>query len=192
MTERQRLQRAHMLLVLVKKGNTEAEAWRKANPGSRSKVDKSAAKMWQREVDRLEQWLQEHPGGVPVPPGKWWEPANLCDGAGDRPCGKEIPRRQKRCRTCADEQRRLNKRGYRRNYYQAHREQCNAKRNAMRDRQQARELAEAAGAAEQEEKERRDSQEQVIVGEDGRPCLYDPKTGTRKYWKPPPHYIGFR
>jgi hypothetical protein len=183
-TERQRLLRARRLLALLKEGDSKATVWRKVNPGSRSKDD-SAAKMWQREVDWLEQWLQEHPDEpFPSADGKWWAPPKLCDGAGDRPCGKEIPRRRKRCKACAAEQTRLNRTVHRRNYYESHREQCNAKRNQRRSKKQIRERTEAAAAAKRAEEERRASLPQLTYGVGKKPRIYDPKTGKTEHWIP--------
>ena len=181
LTERQRLQRAHALVVHRAAGCPPAAAWRKANTGSKAS-EKSAAEMCRREVHWLERWMAEHPD-VPVPAGDWRGPsAKRCIGVADRPCGQEISRRRKRCEACAAEQRRLQQRGYRRNYYKANREPCNAKRNERRGRQQARELVEAAEAAKRAEEERRAAMPRMIVDKrTGKTCLYDPKTGRREY-----------
>ena len=180
MTERQRLQRARMLLVYRAKPCTNATAWRKVSPGTRSS-DKSAAEMCRRELVWLRRWLDEHPG-VPVPKGDWRQEPKLCIGVTDRPCGEEIPRRQKRCPACAAEQIRLNRRGYKQNYHRSHREPENAKRNERRVRQRQREH-DAAVAVEQQKQ-----REAVIAGPylrhskyNGRPYFWYPKTGHREW-----------
>ena len=67
MTERQRLQRARMLAKHCAAGCSPAEVWRKVKPGSKAS-DKNAAKLCERELGRLERWLDENPNsGVP-----WW------------------------------------------------------------------------------------------------------------------------
>ena len=180
MTERQRLQRTRMLLADRLKQCSPALAWRNANPGSKAS-DKSAAEMCRRELVWLSWWLDEHPA-VPMPKGDWQQEPKLCIGVTDRPCGEEIPRRQKRCPACAAEQIRLNRRGYKRNYHRSHREPENAKRNERRDRQRQREH-DAVVAAEQEK-----LREAVLAGPylrhdkyTGQPYSWYPKTGHREW-----------
>ena len=184
MTERQRLQRAHMLVVQRAAGCSAATAWRKVNPGIRAS-DKSAAERCRREVDWIAQWLAEHPG-VPVPAGDWREtPPKRCIGVADRPCGKELSRRRKRCTACAAEQRRLMRPGYNRNYFRTHRKSLNAKRNKRRRRQHQREGIEAAAAAKQEERVRRADMLRMIVDKrTGKKSILDPRTGKREELNP--------
>lgn len=163
MTERKRrkrLQDALMLLAHVAEGCSEAMAWRKVKPSSKA-GDKSAAEMFRREM----RWMEEHPD-APALASDWWQEPKRCIGVGDRPCGKEIPRRQKRCNACATEQ---------------HRELANAKRNERRRRQQQRERAAAAAAAEQKEREHRAKLPRVVE-HNGKKYLYYPETGEWKIW----------
>ena len=144
MTELQRLQRAHMLVIRHAAGCSPASAWSKVNPDTSDLSDAEMAEMYKREVDWLVQWLQKHPefslrdGPFGVPRPKW------CIGVDGRPCGKKVPRRRKRCTACADEQIRLNRRGYNLTYFRSHREPLNAKRNERRGRQLQRERAAVA------------------------------------------------
>ena len=172
MTERQRLQRAWMLAVHVAAGRQGAVAWRKVNPGTRAN-DKSAAEMCGRELSWFSRWLVEHPGDVP-PAGDWRQEPKRCIGVADRPCGKEISRRQKRCQACAAGQKRLNQRGYGLNYYRSNRELANAKRNERRGRQHQRERDAATAAAEQKKREDR-TKLPVRVEYNGREYLYYPR-----------------
>ena len=173
MTELQRLQRAHMLVIRRAADCSPASAWREVSPDTSDQSDAEMAEMYEREVDWLVQWLKKHPevslreGTLGEPRPKW------CIGVDDRPCGKKILRRRKRCRPCAAEQIRLNRRGYNRNYFRSHKEPLNAKRNERRRRQRQRERDEAAAAAEQAEKERHANLPRVIVDERTgkmRPC----------------------
>ena len=190
MTERQRLQRVRKLVVYLAEGCPEALAWRKTNPGIRGS-DKSAADLCRRELDWFSQWLEEHPG-VPMPAGDWWQPAGApgqkskqCIGAGDRPCREKISRRRKRCPACAEEQKRLQRPGYRRTYYRSHREPLNAKRNERRRRQHQRERREEKAAAKRAEAERRAALPRMIVDKrTGERYLLDPKTGKREELNP--------
>ena len=181
MTERRRLQRAHMLVVHRAAGYPPAAAWRRVNPENKA-IDKSAAEMCRREVHWLERWMEEHPDD-PVPAGDWREPpAKQCIGVADRPCGKEICRRRKRCPACATEQRRLKRPDYGRNYYRSHREHLNAKRNERRRRQHQRERIAKEAAAKREEEARQAAMQRMIVDErTGRKYLLDPVTGKREY-----------
>ena len=180
MTERQRLQRVRMLLADRLKQCSPALAWRNANPGSKAS-DKSAAEMCRRELVWLSWWLDEHPEG-PVPKGDWRQTPKLCIGVADRPCGEEIPRRQKRCPACAAAQRQLDRRGYKRNYHRSHREPENAKRNERRCQQRQRERDAAAAAAERAEKKRLAALPRLERDEfTRRPYLFFPKTGKRVY-----------
>ena len=171
MTERQRLRRARMLFK--HRGIPRAAAWRKVNPGTRAS-DKSAAEMCVRELSWFRQWLVEHPGEV-----RWRQEPKRCIGVDDRPCGKEIPRRQKRCKACADKQKLLKQPGYGLNYYRSHRELANAKRNERRGRQHQREREAATAAAEQKKREHR-AKVPRLVEYNGREYLHYPETGE---WK---------
>ncbi|MDD9997990.1 MAG: hypothetical protein OXQ89_09630, partial [Rhodospirillaceae bacterium] len=90
MTERQRLQRARMLLKHRIAGHPPAAAWRKVKPDTVAS-DKSAAEMCVRALSDFRRWLVEHPGEVP-PAGDWRQEPKRCIGVADRPCGKEISR----------------------------------------------------------------------------------------------------
>ena len=158
MTERQRLQRARMLLDYRVKGSPPATSWRKANSGSKAS-DKSAAEMCRRELAWLSRWLDEHPEGPMPAAGDWRQEPKRCIGVDGRSCGEEIPRRPKRCPACTAEQRKLDRRGYKRNYHRSHRELENAKRNERRCRQHQRERDEVTR----------------------RPYLFFPTTGERVY-----------
>ena len=181
MTEQKRLQRARKLLAYIAEGCSPAAAWRKANPRNKASSDKSAADMFRRELRQSAQrWMEEHPD-APKLAGDWWQEPKRCIGFDARPCGKEIPRRQKRCTACADEQQSLNQRDYGRTYYRSHRERANAKRNERRGRQHQRERDEAAAAAKRAEEDRRAAMPRMIVDErTGEKYLYDPKTGERQ------------
>ena len=179
MTERQRQQRARMLLKHRIAGHPPAAAWRKVKPDTVAS-DKSAAEMCVRALSDFRRWLVEHPGEVP-PAGDWRQEPKRCIGVADRPCGKEISRRQKRCQACAEEQKRLNQPRYRRNYSPSYREPANAKRNERRGRQQLRELIQKAAAAEQKKREDR-AKLPVRVEYNGREYLYYPETGKWEIW----------
>ena len=179
MTERQRLQRALMLVKHRAAGHSPTAAWRKVKPDTVAS-DKSAAEMCARELSWLERWMKKHPK-VPVPAGDWRQEPKRCIGVAARPCGKEISRRQKRCQACAEEQKRLNQPGYGLNYYRSNREPANAKRNERRGRQQLRELIQKAAAAKREEREHR-AKLPVRVEYNGREYLYYPETGKWEIW----------
>lgn len=173
MTERQHLQRARMLLAHVAEGCSEAVAWRKVKPRSKASSDKSAADMFRREMRQI----ARHPD-APALAHDWWQEPKRCIGIDDRPCGKEIPRRQKRCKTCADEQISLDRRGYNRKYHRSHKESLNPKRN---DRRRKRKLDEAAAAAKPTEEERR-AKLPRLVEYNGKEYLYYPETGEWEIW----------
>jgi len=156
MTEQQRRLRALLLAVFVVRGYPEAAAWRKVNPGSKID-DKSAAKLCRRDLDLLMRRIKENTGGRDGDVVQ--EPASpkQCIGVADRPCGKEIPRRRKRCQACA-------------------KELANAKRNERRSRQHQRERDEAA---EQKEGERRAKLPQWVEY-NGKKYLYYPETDWRQ------------
>lgn len=192
MTERQRLQRALMLVKHRAAGHSPTAAWRKVKPGSKIS-DKNAAKLCNHELGRLKRWLDENPNpGVP-----WWleenpgepdgdgmqEPANSkqCIGVGERPCEAKISRRRKRCPACAAEQISLNQPGYGLNYYRTHREPLDAKRNERWASQHQRERDEAAAAAEQKKREHRANLPQWVEYNGERYC-YHPKTGKWDIW----------
>ena len=133
MTERQRLQRARMLLADRLKQCSPALAWRNANPGSKAS-DKSAAEMCRRELVWLSRWLDEYPEG-PMPatgapvlaPGQQGNGMNNralhCQGVGGKTCGRPLPpRARKYCAKCRKVARKMNKRGYSKSYYKRHRE----------------------------------------------------------------------
>ena len=180
-TERQRLQRARMLLADRLKQCSPALAWRNANPGSKAS-DKSAAEMCRRELVWLSRWLDEHLEGRIPAAGDWRKKPERCIGIPDRPCGEEIPRRQKRCEACAAAQRQLDRRGYKRKHHRSHRELENAKRNERRCRQHQRERDVAATVAELKEIVHRAALPRLKRDRvTGRPYLYYPKTGKREY-----------
>ena len=192
MTEHQRLQRARKLVIYLAGGCQNSLAWRKANPGIRGS-DKNVADLCQGELDWLSRWMEEHPG-VPVPDGDSWQKlpggaplqeSKQCIGVADRPCGKEISRRRKRCPACAAEEIRLKQPGYRRDYFRSHREPLNAKRNQRRRRQHQRERAAETAAAKREERARRTAMPRMIVDKHtGKQYLIDPKTGQREELNP--------
>ena len=173
MTEQQRLQRAHMLVIRHAAGSAPASAWCEVNPDTSDQSDAEMAEMYEREVEWLVQWLRKHPefslrdGPFGVPRPKW------CIGVDGRPCGKKVPRRRKRCTACAAEQIRLNRRGYNRTYFRTHREPLNAKRNERRSRQQQRERDAAAAVAEQKRGANRP--EVTVDKRTGKLRIYDPK-----------------
>ena len=175
MTEQQRLQRAHMLIIRHAAGSAPASAWCEVNPDTSDQSDAEMAEMYEREVEWLVQWLRKHPefslrdGPFGVPRSKW------CIGVDGRPCGKKVPRRRKRCTACADEQIRLNRRGYNRTYFRTHREPLNAKRNERRSRQHQRERDAAAAVAEQKRGANRP--EVTVDKRTGKLRIYDPRTG---------------
>ncbi len=186
MTELQRLQRAHMLVIRHAAGSSPASAWCEVNRDTSDQSDAEMAEMYEREVDWLVQWLQKHPefslrdGPFGVPRPKW------CIGVDGRPCGKKVPRRRKRCTACAAEQIRLNRRVYNLTYFRSHREPLNAKRNERRGRQLQRERA---AVAEQKEKERRANMVRMVVDKrTGKKYLYDPRTGEYEDWSPEPRW----
>ena len=176
MTERQHLQRARMLAVYCAAGCTNAQAWRKANPGCKAS-DKSAAEMCRRELIGLGRWMEDHPGVVP-PDGDWRKALKYCIGVTDRPCGKEIDR-GKRCPACAAKQKRLSQPGYRRTYYEKNREPANAARSERHRKQHQKELdaaaATAAAAAKRKEEKRR-ANTSWPVEHDGKQYRYYPMT----------------
>ncbi|MDE0228290.1 MAG: hypothetical protein OXJ62_05480, partial [Spirochaetaceae bacterium] len=183
MTERQHLQRARMLLKHRIAGHPPAAAWRKVKPDTVAS-DKSAAEMCVRALSDFRRWLVEHPGEVP-PAGDWRQEPKRCIGVADRPCGKEISRRRKRCQACAEEQKRLNQPGYGLNYYRSNRELANAERNERRGRQHQRERDAATAAAEQKERERRAKLTQWVE-HNGETYLHHPETGE---WEIPSYDI---
>ena len=180
MTELQRVQRARMILAYRLKQCPATLAWRKVNPDSKAS-NESATELCRRELVWFNQWLVEHPNG-PVPKGDWRQEPKRCIGVDGRQCGKEILRRRKRCEECAAAQRKLDRRGYKRDYHRSHREPENAKRNERRCRQHQR-AREAAVAAEKQKQ--RDA---VVAGpwlrhdkDTGRLYLWYPKTGEIKW-----------
>ena len=107
----------------------------------------------------------------PAPPQKM----KRCEGVAGRQCEQKIPalRNQKRCATCSKENRRLQKQGYNRIYYQANRVRLCKKLRERRNLQLLRDWI-------KEERERRAAMPRVERGADDRLYLYRRKTGERE------------
>ena len=137
LTEEARRHRASYLLLTRTLGKTpHAEAWRVVYPNAKC-TDASAGELVRREI----RWFKETrarerapfarmydvqtPESEPVatvdepPPQKM----KRCEGVAGRQCEQEVPavRNRKRCATCSKENRKLQKRGYGREYYRDHR-----------------------------------------------------------------------
>ena len=109
------------------------------------------------------------------------KPGKTCIGVADRPCGREIPARQKRCLDCQAENRRLQKQGYSQAYFKDNRERLNEKRRARRRKQRQRAVLDDVVTLIRNEMKRQATLQRLIAEPGERPYLLDPLTGNKDF-----------